>query len=126
MGRATALAFARQGANLVLAGGNRCDLEEIAFHCFDLGATPHVVVMDVTRPAALPLLEQEALQAFGQVDEWVHAQSTAPPLARVGTALALMAVAWWGVRPALRARLQGAGQQKSLPQEALQVDSSPA
>jgi short-subunit dehydrogenase len=72
IGRATALAFARQGANVVLASRRRPVLEEVAFECFDLGATPHVVVADMTRPADVQQLAREALEAFGQIDVWVN------------------------------------------------------
>lgn len=72
IGRATALAFASNGDNVVLASRRQAVLEEVAFECFDAGGTPLVVVADMTRPADVQRLAARALQEFGSIDVWIN------------------------------------------------------
>ncbi|WP_181704632.1 SDR family oxidoreductase [Chthonobacter rhizosphaerae] len=70
IGRATAEAFAREGARLVLAARGREGLDEAAAVCRALGAAVVVAPTDVTDPAACRALVTEALRAFGRIDVW--------------------------------------------------------
>jgi len=70
IGQATAMAFARHGARLVLAARGRSSLERIAEDCRGLGAEAMVVKTDVTDPTAVQHLAQQAL-AYGEIDVWV-------------------------------------------------------
>ncbi|WP_229075815.1 SDR family NAD(P)-dependent oxidoreductase [Actinoplanes sp. DH11] len=69
VGRATALAFARKGARLVLSSRSRDALDEVAADCRALGAQVRVAVGDITQPETL---EAAAAQAFDGIDVWVH------------------------------------------------------
>ncbi|GIF05030.1 short-chain dehydrogenase [Actinoplanes siamensis] len=67
VGRASALAFARQGARLVLASRSEPALETVAAECRAAGAQVRIVVADVTRPETV-----RAVAAGEAVDVWVH------------------------------------------------------
>ncbi len=71
IGRATAQAFARQGAQLVLAARREGLLDEVAEECRGLGAEVAVVPTDVTDADAVKRLADRAVQAFGAIDVWV-------------------------------------------------------
>lgn len=71
IGRATAEAFAREGAWLVLAARSRPALEEVAARCRALGGEAHVVPTDVTLPSAVVRLAERALAFGGRIDVWV-------------------------------------------------------
>ncbi len=72
IGRATARAFAREGAAVVLAA--RCDglLRELAAECERLGGRALAVPADVADPAAVAGLARAAVARFGQIDVWVN------------------------------------------------------
>jgi len=72
IGRATAHAFARQGARLVLAARRTDMLEEAARECRHLDAAAVAVPADVTDPADMRHLLDEAVSAFGRVDIWIN------------------------------------------------------
>ena len=72
IGRATALAFAAQGASLVLAARNHEALQSVADECAQAGARTLVVATDVTDPAAMSALAQAAIDHFGHVDMWIN------------------------------------------------------
>lgn len=72
VGRATAQAFARQCANLVLAARREAVLEEVAAECQALGAQTLVVPTDVTQPQAVQALARAAAARFGGIDVWVN------------------------------------------------------
>ncbi|WPG40182.1 SDR family oxidoreductase [Variovorax sp. EBFNA2] len=72
IGRATALAFASQGASLVLAARNREALQTVAADCERAGARVLVVPTDVTDPGAVSALAQAAITHFGHVDMWIN------------------------------------------------------
>jgi NAD(P)-dependent dehydrogenase (short-subunit alcohol dehydrogenase family) len=67
IGSATALAFAREGASVVLAGRRVRELEEVAEQ---IAAPDRVAVIatDVAQPAAVMSLFARTLQRFGRVD----------------------------------------------------------
>jgi short-subunit dehydrogenase len=72
IGLATALAFARQGANLVLAARREDPLRRAARECEALGIRAVAVPSDVTDAAEMHALAQSAVAAFGGVDVWIN------------------------------------------------------
>lgn len=70
IGRATAEAFAREGARLVLAARGETALEATASACRILGADVKVVPTDITDPAAVVRLATEALRFGDRIDVW--------------------------------------------------------
>ncbi|HEY0418609.1 MAG TPA: SDR family oxidoreductase [Acetobacteraceae bacterium] len=72
IGRATAQAFARRGANLVLAARRAQLLEEAAHECEALGGTAITVPTDVTDEAQVQVLGRRALERFGGIDVWFN------------------------------------------------------
>ena len=72
LGRAIALAYAAQGADVVLAARTRSDLEGVAREIEAKGRRAAVYVTDVTEPAQLQTLADSAIGAFGRIDVWVN------------------------------------------------------
>ncbi len=73
IGHATALAFARRGARLVLAGRNADTLAPVAMASLRCGATAALgVPTDVTDPQAVQALADTALRHHGHIDVWVN------------------------------------------------------
>jgi NAD(P)-dependent dehydrogenase (short-subunit alcohol dehydrogenase family) len=72
LGRAIALAYAREGADLVLAARTRSDLEGVAREIEAKGRRASVQVIDVIEPAQLRALADAAVAAFGRIDVWVN------------------------------------------------------
>jgi short-subunit dehydrogenase len=72
IGRATALAFAREGACLVLAARGREGLEEVTAQCEAAGASTLVVPTDVADGRAMRELAEAAIERFGGIDVWVN------------------------------------------------------
>ena len=76
IGLATARAFARRGANLVLAARRRELLGQAVGDCEELGARALAVQTDVTDPAGVRELADAAASAFGGIDVWVNNAGT--------------------------------------------------
>lgn len=72
IGWATARAFARHGARVVLAARRRSALEEVAGECAALGAETLIVPTDVTDPGQMQALAEAAAGRFGRIDIWVN------------------------------------------------------
>lgn len=72
IGRATAQAFARRGAALVLAARREDMLEDARRECEALGAQALAVPTDVTREDQVERLAQAALERFGRIDVWFN------------------------------------------------------
>ncbi|WP_431267448.1 SDR family NAD(P)-dependent oxidoreductase [Dankookia sp. P2] len=72
IGKATALAFARRGARLVLGARRAEPLEATAHECRQLGAAALAVPTDVTDEVAVQALAQAAIDAHGVVDVWFN------------------------------------------------------
>lgn len=72
IGRATALAFARQGARLTLAARRGGKLAEVARECERLGGKAQYLETDVTSAEAMRGLAQAAIRRCGGVDVWVN------------------------------------------------------
>ncbi|MEU4677875.1 SDR family NAD(P)-dependent oxidoreductase [Micromonospora sp. NPDC023737] len=73
IGRATALAFAAEGARLVLAARSEEALAEVEHDCRARGGQVLIVPTDIADPAAVERLARQAVQRFGQIDVWVEA-----------------------------------------------------
>ncbi|WP_431859894.1 SDR family oxidoreductase [Azospirillum sp.] len=72
IGRATALAFARLGATVVLAARRDAALHTAAEECLDAGGRAMVVPTDVTDQEQVNHLARRAIEAFGGIDVWVN------------------------------------------------------
>jgi len=71
IGRATAIAFGRRGANVVLAARREQALEEVRQALQALGAEILVVPTDVSDPAQVKNLVDASLERFGSIDVFV-------------------------------------------------------
>jgi NAD(P)-dependent dehydrogenase (short-subunit alcohol dehydrogenase family) len=76
IGLATAQAFARRGAKVVLAARRRELLERAVRDCEVLGGRALAVPTDVTDPAQVRELAHSAASAFGGIDVWVNNAGT--------------------------------------------------
>lgn len=72
IGHAVALAFARQGATVVLAGRHADTLCVVAHACEAEGGTALGVPTDVTDAQAVRSLAATAIDRFGRIDVWVN------------------------------------------------------
>ena len=72
IGLATALEFARNGYNVVLAARRMDELQEVAGQCEELGVEALSVETDVSKDADIRALCQKASEAFGFIDVWVN------------------------------------------------------
>ena len=84
MGRAISLAFAKEGAHLVLAGRDLAAIEPVAQEARTLGVTVHVVPCDMTDPAQTEALAQQTLAAFGRIDILVNVAGGSGPIGKTG------------------------------------------
>lgn len=72
IGKAAALLFAREGANVVLAARSDTLLQEIASECENLGGQAIAVNTDVTSKESVQHLFDTAIANFGDVDVWIN------------------------------------------------------
>jgi len=72
IGRATALAFAESGANVVVAARRGQLLEELAAECEQFGRRALAVPTDMSDFDAVQRLGQHTLEAFGCIDTWIN------------------------------------------------------
>lgn len=84
MGRAVTLAFAREGAKLVLAGRDTAAIEPVAAEARAMGSDVLVVPCDLTVAAQTENLSTAALQAFGRVDVLVNIAGGSGPIGKTG------------------------------------------
>lgn len=84
MGRAVTLAFAREGAKLVLAGRDIGAIEPVAEEARVLGVDAVVVPCDLTVGAQTEALAAHALEAFGRVDVLVNVAGGSGPIGKTG------------------------------------------
>lgn len=70
--RASALAFARTGARLVLAARRESVLCDVIGECQAIGAEAIAIPTDVTDPEAVDNLARSAVAHFGQIDIWIN------------------------------------------------------
>lgn len=72
IGKAAALLFAREGANVVLAARSDTLLQELASECENLGGNAVAVATDVTSKESVQNLYEMAIQYFGSIDVWIN------------------------------------------------------
>ncbi len=72
IGRATALAFAREGASITLASRSGGRLAEVARECVRAGGQAQSVETDVTSAMQMRALVDAAVRRYGRVDVWVN------------------------------------------------------
>jgi NAD(P)-dependent dehydrogenase (short-subunit alcohol dehydrogenase family) len=72
IGRHAALAFAGEGARLVLASRGEAPLRAVADECGSMGAEAIAVPTDVRDEAAVEALATRAVERFGRIDVWVN------------------------------------------------------
>ncbi|HEX2312344.1 MAG TPA: SDR family oxidoreductase [Thermomonospora sp.] len=72
IGRATALAFAARGAEVVLAARRAEALEQVVRECEERGARALAVSADVTDAEAVQEVARRAAERFGRLDVWVN------------------------------------------------------
>jgi short-subunit dehydrogenase len=72
IGRAAALGFAAQGANLVLAARGREALKEVAAQCRNRDVNTLSVPTDISAEDQVGVLAARALEQFGHIDVWVN------------------------------------------------------
>ncbi len=101
IGRASALAIAQAGADVVLAARTQADLDRVAVEIRDLGRRALPIACDVADEAALDRLVQAALAEFGRITILVNnAGGAGPNDPRRLPAKDFAAVLAWNVAPA--------------------------
>jgi 3-oxoacyl-[acyl-carrier protein] reductase len=80
IGRAIALAFAREGARLAVTARTVPELEETAAQARKLGRECLAIAADVSQRDDVSRLVNELLQAFGQIDVLVNNAGTQGPI----------------------------------------------
>ncbi|MAD27623.1 MAG: short-chain dehydrogenase [Pseudomonadales bacterium] len=84
MGRAITLAFAREGARLVLAGRDLDAIAPVAREVTELGSEVEVVRCDMTRSTDAEALAAAALNCFGRIDVLVNVAGGSGPIGKTG------------------------------------------
>ncbi|HLW59040.1 MAG TPA: SDR family oxidoreductase [bacterium] len=83
IGEAVALAFAREGARVVLAARTATELERVAVKVREIGGEVRIVPADVARPEDVDRVTRAALDAYGRIDALVNAAGILGPVGRV-------------------------------------------
>ena len=84
MGRAVSLAFAAEGAKLVLTGRDVAAIEPVAAECRATGVDAIVVPCDVTDGAQTEALAAAAMARFGRIDVLVNVAGGSGPIGKTG------------------------------------------
>jgi NAD(P)-dependent dehydrogenase (short-subunit alcohol dehydrogenase family) len=84
MGRAVSLAFAAEGARLVLAGRDLAAIEPVAAEIKAAGAKAIIVACDVTRDRDCERMAKAACEAFGTIDVLVNVAGGSGPIGKTG------------------------------------------
>ncbi|MYC29312.1 MAG: SDR family oxidoreductase [Chloroflexi bacterium] len=80
IGRAIALAYAREGASLALAARSLAELEDTGGAAQSLGAKTCVVSVDVTDQTAVDEMARQTLERFGHIDILVNNAGIVGPI----------------------------------------------
>ncbi|MBB5716879.1 SDR family oxidoreductase [Sphingomonas aerophila] len=70
IGAATAVAFAKRGATLVISARGQAGLDDVAARCRAVGGKAHVRTVDATDAPAVARLAAEARDLLGGIDLW--------------------------------------------------------
>ena len=70
IGAATAIAFAREGAQLVLGARGQEGLEDVAWRCRQAGGSAEIRVVDATDADAVAAFARFARRSLGEIDLW--------------------------------------------------------
>ena len=70
IGAATAVAFAREGAQLVLGARGKDGLDDVVQRCREAGATAEALVVDATDADAVATFARKARESLGRIDLW--------------------------------------------------------
>ncbi|WP_414439796.1 SDR family NAD(P)-dependent oxidoreductase [Burkholderia sp. 22PA0106] len=84
MGRAVTLAFAAEGARLVLTGRDVAAIEPVAAEARAMDAEAIVVACDLTVAADTDALARQALAAYGRIDVLVNVAGGSGPIGKKG------------------------------------------
>jgi 3-oxoacyl-[acyl-carrier protein] reductase len=84
MGRAVSLAFAKEGARLVLTGRDLAAIGPVAAEVETLGAEAIVVACDVTKERECAKLSSAAIETFGTIDVLVNVAGGSGPIGKSG------------------------------------------
>lgn len=79
IGRATALAFAREGAQVIVAGRRIVEGEETTRQIQEAGGKGHFIQTDVTSEAAVKALIDTIVETYGRLDAAFNNAGTAAP-----------------------------------------------
>ena len=80
IGRAIALAYAQEGAQLSLASRTQSELEQTAREAEALGASTYLQTTDVTDPTQVEALVRHTVDEFGAIDILVNNAGVAGPI----------------------------------------------
>lgn len=84
MGRAVTLAFAREGAHLVLAGRDTAAIDDVAAELNAMNTEVLVVSCDITRSEQAERLAKETLARFDRIDVLVNVAGGSGPIGKTG------------------------------------------
>src|SRR5579859_4948821 len=88
IGRACAIAFAKEGVNIVATARNEAELKSLVQECEQLGVKAVAIPGDASKEADVKRLKQEALKAFPQVDILVNNTGVAKYSSLLGLSVA--------------------------------------
>lgn len=72
IGLATAIRFAEEGYDVVLAARRQKELDEAALQCKEYGADALAIATDTTSDTAVHDLAKAAIKKYGRIDVWVN------------------------------------------------------
>ena len=78
MGRAVALALARQGLQLALLGRDAQAVDDIARQCRNSGAQVHEVICDIARTNSIEVAVKQAIEGLGGLNYLVNCAGISP------------------------------------------------
>ncbi|XP_047032801.1 3-oxoacyl-[acyl-carrier-protein] reductase FabG-like [Helicoverpa zea] len=72
IGAATAIQFAKDGANIAIVGRNEANLKKVAQRCEQLGAPTLIIKADVANDAEANTIVKKTVEKFGKLDVLVN------------------------------------------------------
>ncbi|VVC96899.1 3-oxoacyl-[acyl-carrier-protein] reductase FabG-like [Leptidea sinapis] len=72
IGAATAIGFARDGANVVIVGRNESKLNNVSDSCAKLGNKPLMIIADISKDEDAKLIIDKTIEKFGKLDILVN------------------------------------------------------